>query len=183
MRRVICGICVLAHAAERTSAASLPCDVFASGGTPCVAAHSTVRALFATYSGALYEVTRASDGASRNVTALSAGGFADSAAQDAFCATTDCVISMIWDQSAFANHLSVGPGGGARPNPDKPVNASRLAVTVGGHKVYGAYFEGGMGCKFWAPNARPPTHAADPRARAQNALDVEARAHSLDSKS
>ena len=155
MRRVFCGICVLAHAAERTSAASLPCDVFASGGTPCVAAHSTVRALFATYSGALYEVTRASDGASRNVTALSAGGFADSAAQDAFCATTDCVISMIWDQSAFANHLSVGPGGGARPNPDKPVNASRLAVTVGGHKVYGAYFEGGMGCAFGRP-ARAP---------------------------
>lgn len=142
------GFCVLVLAAERTSAASLPCDVFASGGTPCVAAHSTVRALYATYAGSLYEVTRASDRSSRNITALSAGGFADSATQDAFCAATDCVISMIWDQSAFGNHLAVGPGGGARPNPDKPVNASRLAVTVGGHRVYGAFFEGGMGYRI-----------------------------------
>ena len=33
--------------------ASLPCDIYAAGGTPCVAAHSTTRALFAAYTGAL----------------------------------------------------------------------------------------------------------------------------------
>lgn len=32
----------------------LPCDIYASVGTPCVAAHSTVRALYAAYNGPLY---------------------------------------------------------------------------------------------------------------------------------
>jgi hypothetical protein len=75
------------------------------------------------------------------------------------------VISMIWDQTAFGNALAVGPGGGARPNPDKPVNASRLAVSVGGHKVYGAYFEGGMGCAFGRPARAPQMWCARARTR------------------
>ncbi|WP_248963865.1 arabinofuranosidase catalytic domain-containing protein [Sphaerisporangium perillae] len=36
------------------AAASLPCDIYAAGGTPCVAAHSTTRALYGTYNGPLY---------------------------------------------------------------------------------------------------------------------------------
>lgn len=32
-----------------------PCDIYAAAGTPCVAAHSTTRALYASYSGALYQ--------------------------------------------------------------------------------------------------------------------------------
>jgi len=39
----------------------------------------------------------------------------------------------------------VAPPGGYVPKPDKPVNASRLRTTLGGHPVYAAYFEGGMG--------------------------------------
>ena len=40
-----------------------PCDLFASGGTPCTAAHSTVRALYNSYAGPLYSVKRVgSDG-------------------------------------------------------------------------------------------------------------------------
>ena len=69
------------------------CDIFASGGTPCVAAHSTVRALYGAYGGNLYQVTRASDQTTKDVGVLSAGGFADSATQDAFCAGTTCMIS------------------------------------------------------------------------------------------
>ena len=38
-----------------------PCDLYAAGNTPCVAAHSTVRALYGTYGGPLYQVRRASD--------------------------------------------------------------------------------------------------------------------------
>ena len=38
-----------------------PCDLYAAGGTPCVAAHSTTRALFAHYNGPLFEVVRSSD--------------------------------------------------------------------------------------------------------------------------
>ena len=36
----------------------LPCDIFLDGNTPCVAAFSTTRALYAEYSGPLYEVIR-----------------------------------------------------------------------------------------------------------------------------
>ncbi|MEU6721290.1 arabinofuranosidase catalytic domain-containing protein [Nonomuraea sp. NPDC046802] len=37
--------------------------MYAAGGTPCVAAHSTTRALYASYNGPLYRVRRASDNA------------------------------------------------------------------------------------------------------------------------
>src|SRR5213075_2568632 len=35
-----------------------PCDIYARAGTPCVAAHSTTRALYASYDGPLYQVRR-----------------------------------------------------------------------------------------------------------------------------
>ena len=65
-----------------------PCDIYAAGGTPCVAAHSTTRALYASYNGSLYQVRRSSDNATLNVGLLSAGGYANAAAQDSFCAGT-----------------------------------------------------------------------------------------------
>src|SRR6266496_5366930 len=71
-----------------------PCDIYASGGTPCVAAHSTVRALFGAYSGRLYQVRRASDSATTDIGTLTAGGFANAAAQDSFCAGTTCTITI-----------------------------------------------------------------------------------------
>ena len=76
-----------------------PCDIYASGGTPCVAAHSTVRALYGSYAGNLYQVRRSSDNATRNIGVLAAGGAADAAAQDSFCAGTSCVITVVYDQS------------------------------------------------------------------------------------
>ena len=39
-----------------------PCDIYAAAGTPCVAAHSSTRALYASYNGPLYQVMRQSDG-------------------------------------------------------------------------------------------------------------------------
>jgi hypothetical protein len=39
-----------------------PCDIYAAAGQPCVAAHSTTRALYASYNGPLYQVLRQSDG-------------------------------------------------------------------------------------------------------------------------
>ena len=33
-----------------------PCDIYASGKTPCVAAHGVTRALYDAYNGALYQV-------------------------------------------------------------------------------------------------------------------------------
>ncbi|WP_433473918.1 alpha-L-arabinofuranosidase B [Spirillospora sp. CA-142024] len=129
---------------ESQAAGPLPCDIYASAGTPCVAAHSTTRALFASYSGRLYQVRRASNGATRDIGVLGAGGYADAAAQDAFCAGTTCVITIIYDQSSRHNDLTPAPPGGVGGQ-DDPVPADALPVTAGGHTVYGASFSGRMG--------------------------------------
>ena len=89
-----------------------PCDIYQSGGTPCVAAHSTTRALYSAFSGSLYQVKRNSDQATSNIAPLSAGGVANAAAQDSFCSGTSCVISIIYDQSGRGNHLTQAPPGG-----------------------------------------------------------------------
>src|ERR1700694_3321421 len=52
---------LVATAGMSQAAVSLPCDIYAAAGTPCVAAHSTVRALYSAYSGQLYQVKRWSD--------------------------------------------------------------------------------------------------------------------------
>ena len=64
-----------------TTALDAPCDIFASGSTPCVAAHSTVRALFSTFNGPLYQVKRSSDNTPLNISVVSTGGTADFASQ------------------------------------------------------------------------------------------------------
>lgn len=84
-----------------------PCDYYGAAGTPCVAAHSTTRALYSAYAGPLYSVTRASDMKSKTITTLVAGGFADAASQDAFCKATDCTVEIIFDQSPKGNDLKV----------------------------------------------------------------------------
>jgi hypothetical protein len=123
------------------------CDVIdaAPENATCVAAHSTVRALYAKYDGPLYQVRRASDNSTQDVPVLAAGGFADAKSQDDFCAGTGCVIQRIYDQSPYKNHLDIAPPGGAHREEDAPVNATRESLTVGGHGVYSAYFEGGQG--------------------------------------
>jgi non-reducing end alpha-L-arabinofuranosidase len=121
------------------------CDILAAGSTPCVAAHSTVRALFGAYKGNLYQVTRASDNTTKDIAVLAAGGFADGAAQDAFCAGTTCTISIIYDQSSQGNHLTPGPAGQHGSGADKPSNATDLKTTASGHEVYGVRIRVGMG--------------------------------------
>jgi len=126
-----------------SSLATAPCDVFAAAGTPCVAAHSTVRALFASFAGALYEVQRIVDGATHNISALA--GIADAAAQDAFCNRSSCLILRIFDQSLHQNHLDVAPAGGAHAAPDHAANASAAVLTIGGRRAYGVFSEHGTG--------------------------------------
>src|SRR5881392_4014280 len=70
-----------------------PCDIYAAGGTPCVAAHSSTRALYASYNGPLYQVMRQSDGKTLDIgvvkpSSKDGGGYADAAAQDNFCENT-----------------------------------------------------------------------------------------------
>jgi non-reducing end alpha-L-arabinofuranosidase len=127
------------------AATSLPCDIYAAAGTPCVAAHSTTRALFASYDGPLYQVRRASDNTTANISPLTAGGVANAAAQDSFCAGTTCVITVIYDQSGRGNNLTQAPGGGAARGPDNLANATAAPVTLNGHKAYGVFVAPGTG--------------------------------------
>src|ERR1044072_3680315 len=105
--RLLIAAAVVTGSVSGASAQQRPCDIYAAAGTACVAAHSTTRALFAGYSGRLYQVRRPVDGAPRDVSPLAVGGFANAAAQDAFCAGTTCTITIIYDQSSRANHLPI----------------------------------------------------------------------------
>ena len=111
-----------------------PCDIYAAGGTPCVAAHSTTRALYGAYSGNLYQVRRSSDNATLNIGVLSAGGYANAAAQDSFCSGTTCLITVIYDQSGRGNNLTEAPAGGAAGGPDNLANATAAPTTLNGQR-------------------------------------------------
>ena len=126
------------------AASLLPCDIYARAGTPCVAAHSTTRALLAGYSGSLYQVTRASDKTSLDIGLLAQGGYANAAAQDNFCVNTTCLITRIYDQTSRRNDLTIeGAGGAGAADVGSPANA--LPVTAGGNQVYGLLISAGMG--------------------------------------
>ena len=134
-----------------------PCDIYAAAGDPCVAAHSTTRALYASYNGPLYQILRQSDGKTLEIgivqpSASDSGGYADAAKQDAFCANTVCWIAKIYDQSGKHNDLSQAPRGGFSGPALGGFNNIPLAdmapVTVMGHKVYGVFIEPGMGLRI-----------------------------------
>src|SRR4029078_228807 len=110
-------------AAASAGAAKLPCDIFAEDGGPCVAAHSTVRALYASYTGPLYQLRKTVDGMLHDVHPVAAGGRADGADQDTFCGTDACTIATIYDQSGHGNDLTKAPAGMAKTTPDNEANA------------------------------------------------------------
>jgi non-reducing end alpha-L-arabinofuranosidase len=139
------GLLASASSTPARAAGQGPCDIYAAAGTPCVAAHSTTRALFGAYNGPLYQVRRASDNATTNISPLSAGGVANAATQDSFCAGTSCVITEIFDQTGRGNNLTQAPGGGAAGGPDNLANATAAPITVGGHKAYGVFIPPGTG--------------------------------------
>ncbi len=136
-----------------------PCDIYAAAGDPCVAAHSTTRALYASYNGPLYQVLRQSDGRTLDIGVVQpvaspvpdAGGYANAAAQDAFCANTYCWISIIYDQSPKHNHLVQAPRGGFSGPAMGGFNnlpvADMAPVTIMGHKAYGVFIAPGMGLR------------------------------------
>ncbi len=135
-----------------------PCDIYASAGDPCVAAHSTTRALYASYNGPLYQVLRQSDGKTLDIgviqpvaSASDEGGYANAAAQDTFCANTYCWISKIYDQSPKHNDLTQAPRGGfsgpAMGGSNNLPIADMAPITISGHKVYGVFIAPGMGLR------------------------------------
>jgi hypothetical protein len=132
---------------------SSACDILATAGNACAAAHSTVRALYGSYTGPLYQVCRGAFAAGPNsclggVTldiGVIAGGYANAAAQDTFCAGSTCTISIIYDQSPNKNDLKPAPAGGAGASPDNPANATDLKTTLNGHAAYGVFIKAGIG--------------------------------------
>ena len=136
-----------------------PCDIYAAAGDACAAAHSTTRALYASYNGPLYQVMRQSDGKTLDIAVVQpvgspipdAGGYADAAAQDSFCANTYCWITKIYDQSPQHNDLTQAPRGGfggpALGGFDNVPLADMAPITIMGHKVYGVFIEPGMGLR------------------------------------
>src|SRR5580698_6689787 len=152
-----------------------PCDIYAAAADACVAAHSTTRALYASYNGPLYQVLRQSDGKTLDIGVVQAvasplpdaGGYADSAAQDRFCENTYCWISKVYDQSPKHNDLTQAPRGGfsgpALGGFNNIPMADMAPVTVMGHKVYGLFILPGMGLR----NDDPRGTAVDDQAEGQ----------------
>ena len=140
-------LCLILGPTSALSSAEGPCDILGAAGNPCVAAHSTVRALYGSYAGHLYTVAR-SNNETADIGVLEAGGFADIETHERFCAAGDCVIKTIHDQSPQGNHLgqriSCVPNQGCVVH--KMVNASRHRITVrGGAQVFGMWFDPGHG--------------------------------------
>jgi hypothetical protein len=116
---------------------------------------------------------RQSDGKTLDVgvvqpSATDAGGYADAAAQDAFCAGTYCWITTIYDQSGKSNHITQAPRGPAGTPMvmggfnNLPV-ADWAPISIMGHKVYGAFIVPGMGLR----NDNPHGTAVDDQAEGQ----------------
>ncbi len=168
---------IAAQAGRRATGASPrpqgPCDVYAAGGAPCVAAHSSTRALYASYNGPLYQVMRQSDGKTLDIGVVQPsgsdpGGYADAAAQDKFCADTYCWITKLYDQSGHHNDITQAPRGPAGvPMVMGGFNNIPVAdwapVTIMGHKVYGVFIVPGMGLR----NDDPHGTAVDDQAEGQ----------------
>ena len=147
----LCAGCTANASTATANPPAAPCDLYAAGGTPCVAAHSMTRALYRKYDGPLYRLIQPRTNSSRDVGVSSAGGRADSAVHNAFCKDAVCTVERIYDQSPQGNHLAVerGPSflSGPRGEQDRAVGFtdSRSRVMLGKDLLYAAYFAGAGG--------------------------------------
>jgi non-reducing end alpha-L-arabinofuranosidase len=150
---------VLVGVNPANAATSQACDIYAAGGTPCIAAHSTTRALFAAYSGPLYQIQRASDHGFLDIGLLSAGGNVNAAPQQSFCSGTTCVVTKIYDQTSNHNDLPISWGGywsGPGTNgADVGADAMALPITIAGHPAYGIKVTPGVGYRIDNAKAAP----------------------------
>jgi hypothetical protein len=131
-------------------AADCPCDIYKKGGTPCYAAHSTVRALVSTYNGPLYQIRRKSDNKTMDIGLLAPGGYANTAQQDSFSTGTKCDLTAVYDQSGNGNNLwyqgsTMLP---ASSSSSFPSRADTETLFVGGHKVHSVFIIPGN-CYWW----------------------------------
>jgi hypothetical protein len=127
-----------------------PCDIYEAAEVPCVAAYSTVRSLYSTYTGPLYQLRKGgpdpntgSGGMTMDI-GLKPNGFADVAAHEAFCGSDVCTFSVLYDQSGRENNLTVAKKGcyeGTAAEDDYESDAKRRKLTVGGNEVYALYMD------------------------------------------
>jgi hypothetical protein len=147
-----------------------PCDIYAAANTPCAAAYSTVRALRKGYTGPLYQVRSGSStkntgsGGQVKDIGMTADGFADTAAQDAFCSGTLCTFSILYDQSGNGNDLKVAKkgstAGGATGAEDDYESSATHSLMVSGHKVYSLYMAAHEGYRLQAVGKNMPRGSA-----------------------
>src|SRR3954447_3457964 len=125
-----------------TSRAAGPCDIYKTANTPCAAAHSTVRALYAAYTGPLYQVRKGSS--TKDIPVL-ADGYVDISVQDTFCSGGTCTISILYDQSPNKNDLVKSPKALWLPNGGDEVNATLASIKINGHTAHGIYVDNSGG--------------------------------------
>lgn len=111
-----------------TGGTGFPCDIAANAGTACVVAYSMARPLFASYTGALFELQRASDSATKDIGVVN--GLADTAAASSFCQGTTCHVVTIYDQTK-----SGLDGVDKNANSDAPVPPEYLTMQAGGKTI------------------------------------------------
>jgi hypothetical protein len=119
-----------------------PCDIYQTASTPCAAAHSTVRALYAAYNGPLYQVRKGSS--TKDIPVL-ADGYVDISVQDSFCSGGTCTISILYDQSTNKNDLVKSPKALWLPNGGDEVNATLASIKINGHTAHGIYVDNSGG--------------------------------------
>ena len=134
-----------------------PCDIYAAAGDPCVAAHSTTRALYASYNGPLYQVLRQSDGKTLDIgvvqpVARRMRADTPTRPRRTRSAPTPTAGSPPSTTSpAKHNDLTQAPRGGFSGPAMGGFNNVPLAdmapITIMGHKVYGVFIEPGMGLR------------------------------------
>jgi len=138
---------LLVFGVQGTSGAEGPCDIYAAAGTPCVAAHSTTRALSAAYNGPLYQVRR-SDGQLKDIGVLAPGGDVDIATQDSFLTGKTGTISIIYDQTSNHNNLTKSGKATWLANGGNEANATSGQIKINGHTAYGIYVTGGSNVAY-----------------------------------
>jgi hypothetical protein len=121
-----------------------PCDIYATGATPCVAAYSTVRRLSSKYTGPLYQIriggsNTGTGGTLKDIGVIADGVVADGSLQDTLCSSSACTISKLYDQSGLSNDLTVAGPGCYVTTADTEADAKGRSLTLNGHKVYALY--------------------------------------------
>ena len=134
-----------------------PCDIYAAAGCPlwpptAPRARCTPPTTARSTRSCASRTARPWTSASSSPPPTDAGGYADAAAQDAFCANTYCWITTIYDQSGHGNHLVQAPRGGFSGPAMGGFNNLPLAdmapITIMGHKAYGVFIAPGMGLRW-----------------------------------